>query len=68
MYLAFNKLTNEKVVVKINSAIDMNDNEFSIMQDMSGISGFPQVHSCGVNNSQPYIVLEKLGCSMKELM
>ena len=40
------------------------------MKDMSdkNISGFPKVYSQGLIQSQPYIVQEKLGLSIKDIL
>lgn len=35
VYLAVDKTTKKEVVVKINAELDMNDNEFAIMKDLS---------------------------------
>ena len=43
VYLAKDIFTREKVVIKVNAEIDMNDNEFKIMKDLSDRKtvGFP---------------------------
>lgn len=48
----------------------MNDNEFEIMKDLSdkNLSGFPKVFTSGFVDNQPYIVLEKLGLSIKDIL
>ena len=48
----------------------MNENEFSIMRSLSdkNISGFPKVYSQGLIQKQPYIVQEKLGLSIKDIL
>ena len=38
------------------------------MQDLSGIDGFPKVFTSGIKKEQPYIVLEKLGISLKDIL
>jgi hypothetical protein len=57
-------------VVKINAEVDMNDNEFAIMKDLSdkNLSGFPKVFSFGLIRGQPYIIQEKLGLSIKDIL
>ena len=49
MYLAVDKTNKKEVVVKINAELDMNDNEFAIMKDLSDkkLEGFPMVYSFG---------------------
>jgi len=58
------------VVIKVNSEKEMNLNEFEIMKDMSdkNIKGFPKVFSQGIINNQPFIVQEKLGLSIKDIL
>ena len=58
------------MVIKVNSEKEMNQNEFLIMKHMSdkNISGFPKVYSQGLIQSQPYIVQEKLGLSIKDIL
>ena len=49
----------------------MNDNEFKIAKHMSdlGLKGFPNVFSAGmVSQNQPYIVMELLGLSLKDIL
>lgn len=50
VYLGVDKITKQEVVVKVNAEVDMNDNEFAIMNHLSDkkINGFPQVYSCGL--------------------
>lgn len=64
------KSTMTEVIVKVNAELDMNDNEFEIMKHLSDkkIQGFPQVYSSGIVEGQPYIVLEKLGMSIKDIL
>jgi hypothetical protein len=52
------KVTRKEVVVKINAEIEMNDNEFAIMKDLSDkkLKGFPHVYSYGEIRGQPYII------------
>lgn len=38
------------------------------MEDLKGIHGFPHVISQGHLKNQPYIILEKLGHSLKDLL
>ena len=59
-----------EVVVKVNTDSEMNDNEFQIMKDCSdkNLKGFPKVYSQGKIQGQPYIVLEKLGLSIKDIL
>ena len=56
VYLAFDKVANKEVVIKVNSEVEMNQTEFKIMSALSGISGFPKVFSSGMIDNQPYIV------------
>ena len=49
----------------------MNDNEFKIAKHMSDLNlkGFPKVFSAGfVSNDQPYIIMELLGLSLKDIL
>jgi serine/threonine protein kinase len=39
--------SNKSYIVKINSDIDINDNEFKIAQKLSGTPGFPKVEGHG---------------------
>lgn len=57
-------------MVKVNAENDMNDNEFEIMKHMSDLNlpGFPKVYSSGKVQNQPYIVLERLGLSIKDIL
>lgn len=47
VYLALDTQLNQHVVIKVNSDDDLNNHEFNIMKDLSGISGFPKVISQG---------------------
>ena len=49
VYLAFDKLMNHEVVVKVNAEKEMNDKEFQITKDCSdhNLQGFPKVYSAG---------------------
>ena len=38
------------------------------MMDLNGIKGFPKVISKGILKNQPYIILEKLGHSLKDIL
>ena len=71
VYLAENKITKQKVIIKVNAEIEMNDNEFKIAKHMSDLDlkGFPKVYSAGmVSQDQPYIVMELLGLSLKDIL
>jgi hypothetical protein len=48
----------------------MNQNELMIMKKLSQLNcdGFPKVYSSGFVKNFPYIVLEKLGISLKDLL
>jgi hypothetical protein len=48
----------------------MNQNEFLIMNKLSqnNIEGFPKVYSSGFIKNQPYIVQEKLGISLRDIL
>jgi serine/threonine protein kinase len=48
----------------------MNDNEFKVLKHMSDKNerGFPKVYSSGIFQKQPYIILERLGDSLKNIM
>jgi serine/threonine protein kinase len=48
----------------------MNKNEFKIMKELSdrGLSGFPKVYDSGCFQNQPYIVSERLGLSIKDIL
>ena len=54
----------------MNAESEMNSNEFDIMKDLSdnNFSGFPKVFSSGHVQDQPYIVQEKLGLSIKDIL
>jgi serine/threonine protein kinase len=54
----------------VNAEQEMNDNEFKIMKHLSDLQlkGFPKVISSGEVQGQPYIVLEKLGLSIKDIL
>ena len=43
VYLALDKLKKMLVIVKVNAELEMNDNEFEIMKDLSdkNLKGFP---------------------------
>lgn len=49
VYLAVDNQTKQDVVVKVNAELDMNDNEFAIMKDLSdkNLPGFPNVFTSG---------------------
>lgn len=70
VYLAVNINTKEEFVVKVNAEVDMNDNEFEIMKHLSDLKlqGFPKVYSSGQVQNQPYIILERLGLSVKDIL
>jgi serine/threonine protein kinase len=70
VYLAKDLINKKEVVVKINAEVEMNGNEFDIMKDMSDseIAGFPEVYSSGMIKGQPYIIQEKLGLSIKDIL
>lgn len=68
MYLASNIFTDESVAIKINCNEELNNHEYDIMYDLKGINGFPKVLSKGLHRDQPYIVQEKLGLSLKDLL
>ena len=70
VYLGVDTETNEEVVVKLNAESDMNSREFSIMKELNenDLSGFPAVYSSGYIEDQPYIIQEKLGLSLKDIL
>jgi serine/threonine protein kinase len=70
IYLAKNVNTGQEVIVKMNAEAEMNDSEFKILKHMSDKNepGFPKVYSSGVFSTQPYIILERLGASLKDIM
>lgn len=71
VYLAINIQNKEEFIIKINAEIEMNDNEFKIMKHMSdsNFPGFPKVYSSGlVSDNQPYIIQERLGLSIKDIL
>lgn len=68
VYLGTDKYTKQEVVLKLNSSTEINDHEFKIMKDISGVDGFPRVMSSGMVKNMPYIILEKLGLSLKDIM
>lgn len=49
VYLAKDKFLKVEVVVKVNAELEMNDNEFEIMKDLSdkNLQGFPKVFTSG---------------------
>jgi len=48
----------------------MNDNEYDISKMISdrNMEGFPKVYSRGLIQNQPYIIMEKLGMSLKDIL
>lgn len=48
----------------------MNDNEYEISKMISDLNmeGFPKVYSQGLIQNQPYIIMEKLGLSLKDIL
>ena len=46
----------------------MNLHELAIARAMSGIKGFPTVHGHGMHKDQPFIIFQKLGHTLNELM
>jgi serine/threonine protein kinase len=57
-------------VVKVNAEAKMNDSEYDISKMLSdlNINGFPKVFSRGLIQNQPYIIMEKLGMSLKDIL
>ena len=46
----------------------MNKNEYKVAKAMSEFKGFPKVYGEGIHEGQPYIILEKLGPSIDDLL
>lgn len=68
MYLGKDLLTKQDVIVKVNAKKDMNDHEFEVMKEISGTKGFPIVYDSGVYTNQPYIIQNKLGLNLNDLL
>jgi hypothetical protein len=52
----------------VNAEQKMNDNEMEIMTAMSDSRGFPTVYGSGDLDGQPYIVQQKLGLNINDLL
>jgi hypothetical protein len=46
----------------------MNDIEFEVLEKLSGKKGFPTFYERGLFHGQPYVILEKLGANINEIM
>ena len=46
--MAYDKENKQDVAMKVNSKEHINQNEFDIMREMTGIKGFPKVISQGI--------------------